>query len=170
MIDTIFPPADAPTSARGPEVPNPRQCILVVEDDAAIRRVNTEVLTYSGYQVDAADDGAAAWDALQLKNYDLVLTDNDMPKVTGLELIRKIQTARLELPIIMATGTVPDEQLTQLTRYSSWQPVLTLLKPYSFDELVEAVKSVLCAFNESRAENAPPPNWQTSPLNNRFQL
>jgi CheY-like chemotaxis protein len=162
--------ADAPISARPQNEPNPRQCILVVEDDAAIRRVNTEVLTYSGYQVDAAADGAAAWEALQLKNYDLVLTDNDMPNVTGLELIKRIQAASLDLPVIMATGTLPDEHLTQLTRCSSWQPVLTLLKPYSFDELVEAVKTVLCAFNESREEIARPPNWQTSLLAKRFQI
>ena len=68
---------------------NPRQRILVVEDDAAIRRLNTEILTYSGYHVDAAEDGAVAWDALQQNNYDLMVTDNDMPKVTGVEFIRK---------------------------------------------------------------------------------
>jgi response regulator RpfG family c-di-GMP phosphodiesterase len=64
-----------------PPEPNPRQRILVVEDDAAIRQVNQEVLTYSGYHVDGAEDGAAAWAALQQINYDLVVTDNDMPKV-----------------------------------------------------------------------------------------
>src|SRR5580658_9463351 len=88
---------------------NPRQRILVVEDDADIRRVNTEVLIYSGYQVDAAEDGAAAWDALQLNQYDLMVTDNDMPKVTGVELIQKLQTARMAVPVIMATGTSPEK-------------------------------------------------------------
>jgi two-component system chemotaxis response regulator CheY len=167
MTDKNISPAGAPVSVRRQNEPNLRQCILVVEDDAAIRRVNSEVLICSGYQVDAAEDGAVAWDALQLKNYDLVLTDNDMPNVTGLELIQKIQAARMDLPVIMATGTLPDEKLT---RYSALQPALTLLKPYSFDELVEAVKTVLCAFNESHEEIVPPPNWQTSRLNGRLQL
>jgi len=44
--------------------PNLPQRILVVDGDPLIRQVNSEVLFYSGYQVDAADDGAAAWDAL----------------------------------------------------------------------------------------------------------
>jgi PleD family two-component response regulator len=71
--------SDEPASAPPQREPNPRQRILVVEDDAVIRRVNVEVLTYSGYHVDAAEDGAAAWDTLQLSNYDLMVTDNDMP-------------------------------------------------------------------------------------------
>src|ERR1039457_4461243 len=66
-------PAHAPLR---PEL-NPRQRILVVEDDPDIRRLNTEVLSYFGYQVDAAEDGEAAWDALRQNNYDLIVTDND---------------------------------------------------------------------------------------------
>ena len=85
----------------------PRQRILVVEDDAVIRQLNTEVLTCSGYQVDAAEDGAAAWDALQRNNYDLVVTDNDMPKVTGVELIKKLQDTQMNLPVIMAREPCP---------------------------------------------------------------
>jgi DNA-binding response OmpR family regulator len=155
--------ADAPLHRQ----PNPRQRILVVEDDALIRRVNTEVLTYSGYQVDSAEDGAAAWETLQLNNYDLVVTDNDMPRVTGVELIKKLQAARMALPVIMATGTVPDEQFT---RYQLLQPARTLLKPYTFDELLAAVKTVLFAANEGRKEIAPPPNWAGQPLPNPLQL
>ena len=45
--------------------------------------MNTEVLIYSGYRVDAAEDGAAAWDALQLNKYDLVVTDNQIAKADG---------------------------------------------------------------------------------------
>src|ERR1035441_3653861 len=106
-------PSDAPVNAPLRCEPNPPQRILVVEDDAAIRRLNTEILTCSGYQVDAAGDGAAAWDALQRNNYDLVVTDNDMPKVTGIELIKKLQDTQMNLPVIMATGTLPDEEFAR---------------------------------------------------------
>ncbi len=146
---------------------NPRQRILVVEDDAAIRRLNTEILTLSGYLVDAAEDGAAAWDALQLNNYDLIVTDNDMPKVTGVELIQKLQAVQRDLPVIMVTGIVPDEQLD---RGGSLQTVVVLLKPYSFDELLGSVKSALRAVTEGYGAMVPPPNWQIQPLNNRFRL
>jgi DNA-binding response OmpR family regulator len=137
--------------------PNLRQRILVVEDDPSVRRVNTEVLTNSGYHVDAAEDGAAAWDALQLNHYDLLLTDNDMPKVTGVELIQKLQASKPALPVIMATGAVPAEAFR---RHRVPPPARILIKPYSFDELLAAVKEVLRTASNSLGEIAPPPNWQ----------
>jgi len=166
MTAKSFSSADDPSGAPPQREPNPRQRILVVEDDAAIRRVNTEVLTYSGYLVDTAEDGAAAWDMLQLDNYDLMVTDNDMPRMTGVELMRKLQAARVALPVIMATGTVPDDEFT---RYELLQPARTLIKPYTFDELLEAVKEVLFASNQGREEIVPPPNWRVQPLANRLQ-
>ena len=166
MTDKYIAQADGPASASLQREPQPRQHILVVEDDPAIRRLNAEVLFHSGYQVDAAEDGAAAWDALQLNNYDLMVTDNDMPKVTGVELIQKLQAARMDLPVIMATGTRPDEQIDCC---GTLQPALVLLKPYTFDELLEAVKAVLCAGKEASEEMVPPPNWEIQPLANCFQ-
>ena len=145
---------------------NPRQRILVVEDDPDIRRVNTEVLIYSGYHVDAAEDGAAAWDALQRKTYDLIVTDNDMPRVTGVELIQKLQTAGMDLPVIMATGAPPDEELSRCGLSS---PAVILLKPHSFDELLAAVIEVLRSASSSLGKFAPPPNWQGPPMTDRLQ-
>jgi DNA-binding response OmpR family regulator len=157
MTDQKYSQAGELAHAPFQREPNPRQRILVVEDDAAIRRVNTEVLAYSGYHVDAAEDGAAAWDALRLNNYDLMVTDNDMPRVTGVELIQKIHAAHMALPVIMATGAIPDEEFT---RHRLPLPAVILLKPYTFDELLAAVKAVLRAASESLGEMAPPPNWQ----------
>jgi DNA-binding response OmpR family regulator len=128
-----------------------------VEDDPSVRRGNTQVLTNSGYHVDAAEDGAAAWDALQVHDYDLLITDNDMPKVTGIELIQKLQTAKPALPVIMATGAVPEEAFH---RHRVTPPAKILLKPYSLEELLAAVKEVLRAASHSLGEIAPPPNWQ----------
>ena len=137
--------------------PNARQRILVVEDDADIRRMNTEVLVYSGYHVDTAEDGAAAWHVLQLNNYDLVVTDNQMPKLTGIELIEKLQAARMVLPVIMATSAIPNEEIR---RRHLLQPEMTLIKPYTYNELLAAVKNVLRIASDSLGETAPPPNWQ----------
>ena len=135
---------------------NPRQRILVVEDDVDVRRMNTEVLIYSGYSVDTAEDGAAAWDAVQLNKYDLMVTDNKMPKLTGIELIEKLQAARMALPVIMATSARPEEKLS---RSDLLQPAKTLIKPYTFNELLAAVKEVLYAASDSLGETAPL-NWQ----------
>ena len=122
--------------------PSPRHRILVVEDDHDIRRLNAEVLARSGYQVDAAEDGAAAWDALQVKDYDIMVTDNDMPKLTGVELLHKLHSAQIALPVIMATGLPPEDKFAQ---YPWLQPAAMLLKPYSIHELLETVQEVLRA-------------------------
>jgi DNA-binding response OmpR family regulator len=119
---------------------SPPHRILVVEDDIFIRQLSTEVLIHSGYEVDAAADGAAAWQALNTDSYDLMITDNNMPKVSGVELLKKLRAARMALPVIMATGALPKEEFT---RYPWLQPDATLLKPYTVAEMLRTVKKVL---------------------------
>jgi DNA-binding response OmpR family regulator len=129
----------------------PPHRILVVDDDAAIRCMNAEVLTRSGYYVDAAKDGAVAWDKLQLNSYDLLVIDNAMPNVTGVELLSKLHTARIALPVIMATGTLP---IDEFTRHPWLEPDAILLKPYTMEELLQKVKEVLDATKYAREQTA----------------
>jgi DNA-binding response OmpR family regulator len=136
------------------------QHILVVDDEPDLRQLSTEVLIDSGYAVDAAEDGAAAWQALNTDSYDLLITDNNLPKVSGVELLRKLRAARMALPVIMATGTVPKEEFT---RHPWLQPAVTLLKPYTVAEFLGAVKKVLRATHDAREQIAPLPNWQSQP-------
>ena len=118
----------------------PPHRILVVEDDRDLRQLNAGALIHCGYAVDVAEDGAAAWEALQANGYDLMITDNKMPKLTGIELLKKLRSARMGLPVIMATGTVPTQELAQ----NLWlEPVTTLAKPYATDQLLDTVKDVL---------------------------
>jgi DNA-binding response OmpR family regulator len=142
MNDEVNPGAAAPAAAAAPRRAKTPPRILIVEDDAAIREINARVLARSGYEVDAAEDGARAWDILQSKQYDLVVTDNHMPKVTGIELIRKLHEARNVTPVIMATGALPQEELER----QPWlQPAALLIKPYTFSELLGTVGRVLSA-------------------------
>jgi len=120
--------------------PSFRQRILVVEDERDLRQITAEVLIDAGYHVDVANDGAAAWSALQLSKYDLLITDQFMPKVSGVELLKKIHAARMILPVIMATGFLPTWEFALHT----WlQPVKMMLKPYSFEKLLVMVRSIL---------------------------
>jgi DNA-binding response OmpR family regulator len=149
MSDTDILPtkaADNP-SLQGPM--NPPHRILVVDDEDSIRQLVTSTLVYSGYHVDAAVDGADAWEALQVKHYDLLLTDNNMPKVSGVELLQKLHATRHALPVILATGNMPKEEFAR----KPWlQPAATLLKPYTLADLLKTVKAVLRAIGASRAQ------------------
>jgi len=135
---------------------NPPHRILVVEDNRDLRQLNAGMLIHSGYAVEVAEDGAAAWEALQANRYDLLITDNNMPKLTGIELLKKLRSARMGLPVIMATGTVPTQELAQ----NPWlEPVAMLAKPYATDRLLDTVKDVLRATDSLREQLEPLPEW-----------
>ncbi len=117
-----------------------RPRILVAEDDEDIRRLNTEVLAGLGYKVDAAADGAIAWDVLQNNRYDLLVTDYNMPGMSGVELLLKLHAARMAVKVIIVSGTIPMERLK---RHPGLQIDATLFKPYTPDELLATVRKVL---------------------------
>jgi DNA-binding response OmpR family regulator len=147
MKENRTPQAGAPPSARTQGQANPSNRILVVDDDISIRELSAEVLTASGYQVETAEDGVAGWEALHASSYDLLITDHRMPKVTGVELVKKLRFARMTLPVVLASGAIPTDALD---RNPSLQLAATLLKPFTMDELLGTVKKVLRA-----AEIAP---------------
>lgn len=114
--------------------------ILVVDDDPTIRRINADILGRYGFQVDKAEDGLEAWELLQRQKYDLMVTDNNMPRLTGVELIQKIHTAGLSFPVIMVTGLIPSEEIMQTLPL---KPVAILLKPYTLANFSATVTEVL---------------------------
>jgi two-component system, OmpR family, alkaline phosphatase synthesis response regulator PhoP len=132
----------APWGAPLQDQTHPPQRILVVDDEAIVRVLIAGMLGQSGYDVDAAEDGADAWEALQVKHYDLLITDNNMPKLSGVELIQRLHDAHTAMPVIMATGSFPEEELAE----SRWiQPFATLLKPFAIADLLEKVRAFLPA-------------------------
>jgi DNA-binding response OmpR family regulator len=159
MKDTLIPQnrarANAPVRCR--TIP-PRR-ILVVEDEPDLRRLNVEVLESSGYVVDTAANGLAGWKTLHAtrhspESYALLITDHDMPGLSGLALVKKLRAARVALPVIMATGILPTEDL--FIRYPWLQPAAALVKPYSIEQLLGTVELVLHATVGVRLEISPP--------------
>ena len=167
MKDSHGLPAREPASTALLSQRNPPHRILVVDDDTGIRQSSAEVLIRSGYEVDAAEDGAVAWQALNAASYDLLITDHNMPKVTGVELLKKLRAARMDLPVILVTGALPQEEFT---RYPWLQPAATLLKPFFPDELLGTVQEVLRATDYAREPIAPLTGSQSQPSADRLQL
>jgi DNA-binding response OmpR family regulator len=131
----------------------------MVEDEPCIRLLCTEALSRFGYQVDAAEDGEAAWRALNAATYDLMVTDNNMPKLSGLELLEKLRGARMALPVILVSGAMPAEELS----CHPWlQVAAMLMKPFSTANLVTTVNSVLL-LEHVREQEAPFPDRRNQP-------
>jgi CheY-like chemotaxis protein len=101
---------------------------------------NTLVLIGGGYQVTAVEACEAAWAAIQSDSYDLMVTDNQMPGMSGLELVSKLRSAQIGLPIIVASGGVEAETFTQ---NQSLQPAIALPKPFTASQLLETVAEAL---------------------------
>jgi CheY-like chemotaxis protein len=105
-----------------------------------VRNLYLELLTDAGYEVIAVADAALAWDAIQIQHFDLMITDNSMPKVTGIEGINKLIAANIGLPVIMATGALPQHAF----RLNPWlNNIAVLEKPVSNSTLLSTVVQVL---------------------------
>jgi DNA-binding response OmpR family regulator len=140
MVDDNIPQARARAGAPIRHQPNLHQRILVVDDNRDTRQLSVDVLVGSGYDVEGVTDGAAGWEALQNENYDLVVTDNQMPRMTGIEMIEKLRAARMTLPVIMATRYLPTHEFVR----RPWlKPDAALERPFSADDLLATVKKIL---------------------------
>jgi two-component system, chemotaxis family, sensor histidine kinase and response regulator WspE len=79
--------------------------VLVVDDSMTVRAMEKKLLQNRGYKVDVAIDGAEGWNAVRMNAYDLVITDVDMPRMSGIELIAKMRAheATQKLPVIVVS-------------------------------------------------------------------
>ncbi len=94
--------------AEGPKV---RKRVLVVDDSITVREVERKLLVNRGYSVDVCVDGTDAWNAVRAQEYDLVLTDVDMPRMDGIELVRRIRDdARLRSTPVMIVSYKESEE------------------------------------------------------------
>lgn len=79
--------------------------ILAVDDSLTVRELERKILTQQGYLADVAIDGVDAWNAVRTMQYDLLITDLDMPRMDGLQLVRLIkEDARLQkMPVLIVS-------------------------------------------------------------------
>ena len=114
--------------------------ILVVDDDEDARYLTCMSLSDAGYAAEVAADGEQAWRALQADRFDLVVTDHQMPGLSGLELAGRIRAARMTLPIIINSGSCC---LDEASGYTHLDLAAVLRKSCKWSEVVETVERVL---------------------------
>ncbi|HMX81062.1 MAG TPA: sigma-54 dependent transcriptional regulator [Ferruginibacter sp.] len=78
--------------------------ILIIDDEKAIRKTLSEILSYEGYKIEEAGDGEEGLKKFSEKAYDIVLCDIKMPKLDGIEFLEKAKAVNADIPVIMISG------------------------------------------------------------------
>ena len=139
---TSAPPRDGSwvTGPSKPPVPARVQRILVADDEEDIRHLISSVLAGDGFDVNTASDGEQAWEALLHEHYDLLVTDNEMPRLMGIKLIERIRKEGMSLPVIMASGSLSVEGVRD---YAELQIAAVIPKPFDICEFLTIVRIAL---------------------------
>lgn len=111
--------------------------ILIVEDEAGIVQFLQQGLEEEGYTITSASDGLKGFELSQKENFDLILLDWMLPKLTGLELCKSIRLKNTTTPIIFLTAKDTVQETIEGLKAGANDYIK---KPFSFDELVERIK------------------------------
>ena len=114
--------------------------VLVVDDYAHIRQMLYEVLKDQGYHITTAPDGEVALEILSSHNFDLVITDLNMGRVNGIEVLKKAKSLSPQPRVIIATGN-PD--VTYAIEALRCKADDYLLKPFRIADLLDRISQCL---------------------------
>lgn len=114
--------------------------VLVVEDDASLRKLMSAALKQNGYQPFTAEDGEKALEMLEKTNIDLIISDIMMPNMDGYELTRQLRKANFNLPILMVTAkeSFEDKQMGFMAGTDDY-----MVKPIDINEMLLRVGALL---------------------------
>ncbi len=139
------PEADAAPAPR--PAASGSECILLVEDNAALREALTHSLASLGYQVLPAPDAAAAFDLARSagRRIDLLLTDLVLPGASGLELFHTLKATHPKTKLIVMTGhPMTEERMAAMQHIAHW-----IEKPFALNSLAEKVRLLLSQQQDS---------------------
>ncbi len=116
--------------------------ILIIEDEASIRRVLTRILTEENenYKVDEAEDGLIGLEKIQAEDYDLVICDIKMPKMDGEEVLIEVKKIKPEISMIMISGHGDLETAVNTMRLGAFDYIS---KPPDLNRLLNTVRNAL---------------------------
>ena len=116
--------------------------VLTVDDSASIRQMVSFTLKSAGYEIAEAVDGQDGLDKAKAKSFDLILSDQNMPRMDGLTLIKNLRglPQYKSTPILMLTTEAGDDMKSagKAAGATGW-----LVKPFDPQKLIEVVKKVL---------------------------
>ena len=114
--------------------------ILVADDEVTIRTMIKDWLESFDFNVIEAEDGQFAWDLWNNNHCDLLVTDINMPRMNGIELLQMIKAKNKDFPVIVITGVSVEQAKLQSRDYGA---EAYLIKPFRMKDLHEKIKSLL---------------------------
>jgi response regulator RpfG family c-di-GMP phosphodiesterase len=114
--------------------------ILVVDDERVIREILAEFLALEGFSVHTVEDGEKALTELRLRPYDLLITDLKMPRLSGLQLLERVEQERLGVLTVLMTGFGTVETAIEAMKKGAYD---YLLKPFKVEEVIHVVQRAL---------------------------
>ncbi len=116
--------------------------ILVVDDFATMRRIVKNIMSQLGYKnIIEADDGSTALDILKQEKVDLIISDWNMPKMTGLDLLKEVRASAdmADTPFIMVTAEAQQDNIILAVKAKVSQYIV---KPFTADTLGEKIDKI----------------------------
>ncbi|NPA53422.1 MAG: response regulator [Aquificae bacterium] len=126
-------------------LPDPNIKILVVDDMATMRRIIKGLLNQLGYKnIEEAEDGKVALQKLKTQKFDFVVTDWNMPNMTGLELVQEIRKdpELKDLPVLMVTAEAKKENVLMAIKAGVNNYIV---KPFTAEVLKEKMEKIFSA-------------------------
>jgi EAL domain-containing protein (putative c-di-GMP-specific phosphodiesterase class I)/ActR/RegA family two-component response regulator len=110
--------------------------ILVIDDEALARNAYTRLLSQAGHQVETAADGAEGLQRLDRRRYDVVLSDVQMPQLSGVEVLRTLRERGLSVPVVLMSGRADLDSAIQAVEHGAFR---YLKKPFSAQQLLDVI-------------------------------
>lgn len=136
--------------------------ILLVDDEEIVLESCRRILARGGYEIDAARDGLAALERVNEADYDLLILDIKMPRMDGIEVLRRVKEARPDIDIIMITGLHDIETAVRAMKLGALD---YLPKPFEPSDLKMLVEKVF----DQRAARHGEPELQAAGASYRFE-
>ncbi len=114
--------------------------ILIIDDEKAIRKTLSEILSYEGYKIEEAGDGEEGLKKFKEKAYDVVLCDIKMPKIDGLEFLDKAGEVNPDVPVIMISGHGTIETAVEAVKKGAYDYIA---KPPDLNRLLITIRNAL---------------------------
>src|SRR5204863_577174 len=114
--------------------------ILIIDDEKAIRKTLSEILSFEGYKIDEASDGEEGLKKFKDKTYDVVLCDIKMPKIDGIEFLQKAGESNGDTPIIMISGHGNIETAVEAVKKGAYD---FISKPPDLNRLLITIRNAM---------------------------